>query len=166
MSHHGTCDNEKPTCLRSDILLGRVHFCLSLLIALPECRASAVSVVTSGFLLGILIARVLSGVVSNLVNWYYVYWMSAGTQSLAFIGSYLVFPDYPAVNRGLSYLNMFHYMAKFMAKEPLVVQIVLIIIAGSACYTDFWATPTFLLCGLHITILREFFCFQNRSDMR
>ncbi|KAF8553658.1 hypothetical protein OG21DRAFT_1485241 [Imleria badia] len=42
---------------------------------------------------------------------------------------------------------MFRSIAKFMVKEPLVVQIVLISIAASACYTNFWVTLTFLLGG-------------------
>lgn len=116
-------------------------------LAPPERRASAISLVTSGFLLGILIARVLAGVVANFVNWRYVYWMSIGIQGLVLVGSYLVLPDYPAKNRELSYLGMFCSMTKFMMNEPLVVQIVLISIAASACYTNFWVTLTFLLGG-------------------
>lgn len=116
-------------------------------LAPPERRASAISLVSSGFLLGILIARVLSGVVANFVSWRYVYWMSIGIQGLVLIGSYLVLPDYPAKDRELSYLGMFYSMAKFIVKEPLVVQIVLISITASACYTNFWVTLTFLLGG-------------------
>lgn len=116
-------------------------------LAPPERRASAISLVSSGFLLGILIARVLSGVVANFVSWRYVYWMSIGIQGVVLFGSYLVLPDYPAKNRELSYLDMFRSMAKFMVNEPLVVQIVLISIAASTCYTNFWVTLTFLLGG-------------------
>ncbi|KAF8133308.1 major facilitator superfamily domain-containing protein [Boletus edulis] len=113
----------------------------------PERRASAISVVASGILLGILVARVLAGVVANFVSWRYVYWMSVGIQGVVLIGSYLVLPDYPANNRELSYIDMFRSMAKFMVKEPLVVQAVLINLAASACYTNFWVTLTFLLSG-------------------
>lgn len=116
-------------------------------LAPPERRASAISVVSSGFLLGVLIARVLSSVVANFVSWRYVYWMSTGIQSIVVIGSYLLLPDYPVKDRGLSYPGMFYTMAKFMVKEPLVVQIVLISIAASACYTNYWVTLTFLLGG-------------------
>ena len=116
-------------------------------LAPPERRASVISVVSSGFLLGILIARVLSGVVANFVSWRYVYWMSIGIQCIVLIGSYLVLPDYPAKDRGLSYPGMFYSMAKFMVKEPLVIQIVLVSISASACYTNFWVTLTFLLGG-------------------
>ncbi|KIJ61088.1 hypothetical protein HYDPIDRAFT_116342 [Hydnomerulius pinastri MD-312] len=116
-------------------------------LAPPERRASAISVVLSGFLLGILIARVLAGVVANFVSWRIVYIMSIGIQSVVLLGSYLLLPDYPAKNPGLSYFGIFRSMAKFVVTEPLVVQIVLINIAASACYTNFWVTLTFLLGG-------------------
>ena len=44
-------------------------------LAPPERCSSAISWVTSGFLLGVLITRVISGVVVNFVSWRYVYWM-------------------------------------------------------------------------------------------
>ncbi|KAF8838914.1 MFS general substrate transporter [Paxillus ammoniavirescens] len=116
-------------------------------LAPPHRRASAMSLVLSGFLLGILIARVLSGVVANFVSWRFVYLMSIGIQSVVLFGSYLLLPDYPTKNRDLSYFGMFRSMAKFMVTEPLVVQMVLISSAASACYTNFWVTLTFLLGG-------------------
>ncbi|KAF9219144.1 MFS general substrate transporter [Gyrodon lividus] len=129
-------------------------------LAPPHRRASAMSLVLSGFLLGILIARVLSGVVANFVSWRIVYFMSIGVQSVVLFGSYLLLPDYPAKNRDLSYLDMFRSMAKFMVTEPLVVQIMLVSVAASACYTNFWVTLTFLLGGppyYYSTIIIGFF---------
>lgn len=38
-------------------------------LAPPERRASALSIVVSGFMLGILVARVLSGTVTNYTSW-------------------------------------------------------------------------------------------------
>ncbi|KAH7927665.1 MFS general substrate transporter [Leucogyrophana mollusca] len=116
-------------------------------LAPPERRASAISVVLSGFLLGILIARVLAGVVANFTSWRIVYFMSIGVQGLVLIGAYLILPDYPSRNGQLSYFSLFRSMFKFIVTEPLVVQILLINIAASACYTNFWVTLTFLLGG-------------------
>ncbi|KAH7913382.1 major facilitator superfamily domain-containing protein [Hygrophoropsis aurantiaca] len=116
-------------------------------LAPPERRASAISVVLSGFLLGILIARVLAGVVANFTSWRIVYFMSIGVQGLVLIGAYLILPDYPSRNGQLSYFSLFRSMFKFIVTEPLVVQIILINIAASACYTNFWVTLTFLLGG-------------------
>ena len=131
----------------------RIFLLLAADLAPPERRSSAMSWVSSGFLLGVMIARIISGVVTKFVSWRYVYWMSIGIQSVVVIGSYLVLPDYPAKTRELSYFDMFRSMAVFMVKEPLVVQTVLVNIASSACYTIFWVTLTFLLGALPVSLL-------------
>ncbi|KAG1771881.1 major facilitator superfamily domain-containing protein [Suillus placidus] len=110
-------------------------------------RGSAISVVLSGFLLGILLARVLSGVVANYTSWRIVYCVSIGIQSFVLSGAYLLLPDYPVQNRDLSYFEVFRSMAKYAVTEPLVGQIILINWAASACYTNWWVTLTFLLGG-------------------
>lgn len=116
-------------------------------IAPPARRGSAISVVMSGLLLGILIARVLSGLVANFVSWRFVYCMSIGIQSVVMGGAYLLLPDYPVKNHDLSYLRMFHSMAKFVVTEPLVCQILITNWAAATCYTNWWVTLTFLLGG-------------------
>ncbi|KAG0701920.1 major facilitator superfamily domain-containing protein [Suillus ampliporus] len=116
-------------------------------LAPPARRGSAISVVQSGLLLGILIARVLSGIVANFTSWRMVYCMSIGIQSIVLGGAYLLLPDYPVKNRDLSYLGIFRSMAKYVVTEPLVIQIMLTNWAASACYTNWWVTLTFLLGG-------------------
>ncbi|KAG1739417.1 major facilitator superfamily domain-containing protein [Suillus paluster] len=116
-------------------------------LAAPDRRASALSVVLSGLMLGILIARVLAGVIGNFTTWRVVYYMSIGVQSLVLIGAYLVLPDYPAKNRDLTYFKILFSMAKYAVTEPLVIQVAIINIASSACFAGFWVTLTFLLGG-------------------
>ncbi|KAG2038855.1 major facilitator superfamily domain-containing protein [Suillus americanus] len=116
-------------------------------LAPPERRASALSVVLSGLMLGVLIARVLAGVIGNFTTWRAVYYMSIGVQSLVLIGAYLMLPDYPSKNRDLTYFQILFSMAKYAVTEPLVIQVAIINIASSACFTSFWVTLTFLLGG-------------------
>lgn len=116
-------------------------------LAPPERRASALSVVLSGLMLGVLIARVLAGVIGNFTTWRVVYYMSIGVQSLVLIGAYLMLPDYPSKNRDLTYFQILFSMAKYAVTEPLVIQVAMINIASSACFTSFWVTLTFLLGG-------------------
>ncbi|KAG2047964.1 MFS general substrate transporter [Suillus hirtellus] len=116
-------------------------------LAPPARRGSAISIVQSGLLLGILIARVLSGIVANFTSWRIVYCMSIGIQSIVLGGAYMLLPDYPVKNPDLSYLGIFHSMAKYVVTEPLVGQIILTNWAASACYTNWWVTLTFLLGG-------------------
>ncbi|OAX37626.1 MFS general substrate transporter [Rhizopogon vinicolor AM-OR11-026] len=116
-------------------------------LAPPDRRASALSVVLSGLMLGILIARVLAGVIGNFTTWRVVYYMSIGVQLLVLIGAYLILPDYPAKNRDMTYFQILFSMVKYAVTEPLVVQMALINIASSACFASFWVTLTFLLGG-------------------
>ena len=116
-------------------------------LATPERRASALSVVLSGLMLGVLIARVLAGVIGNFNTWRIVYHMAIGVQCLVFVGAYFVLPDYPAKNRDLTYFKILYTMAKYAVTEPLVIQAALINFASSACFSGFWVTLTFLLGG-------------------
>ena len=49
-------------------------------LAPPERRASALSIVLAGLLFGVLIARVLAGVVAQFVTWRVVYYVAIGGQ--------------------------------------------------------------------------------------
>ncbi|KAF8187757.1 MFS superfamily [Pholiota molesta] len=110
-------------------------------------RASAISVVLSGLLFGILIARVLAGVIAEFVSWRVVYYFAIGVQTLVLVGSYLMLPDYPSKNADLTYFNILWTMAKFAVTEPILIQACLINMASSACFSNFWVTLTFLLGG-------------------
>ncbi|KZP09100.1 MFS superfamily [Athelia psychrophila] len=116
-------------------------------LAPPERRASAISIVLSGLLLGILIARVLGGVIANFTSWRVIYYMSIGVQAFVLGGAYLIIPDYPAKNEGLTYFKIITSMAKLAVTEPKLIQAALINLASSACFTNFWVTLTFLLGG-------------------
>ncbi|KAF8959131.1 major facilitator superfamily domain-containing protein [Flammula alnicola] len=110
-------------------------------------RASAISVVLSGLLFGILIARVLAGVIAEFVSWRVVYYFAIGVQVLVLVGSYFMLPDYPSKNKDLTYVHILWTMAKFAATEPILIQACLINMASSACFSNFWVTLTFLLGG-------------------
>ncbi|TEB27367.1 MFS general substrate transporter [Coprinellus micaceus] len=123
-------------------------------LAPPERRASAISVVLSGLLLGILIARVLSGVIAEYTSWRVVYYFALSVQSLVLLGAYLLLPSYPAKNTGggaggerMTYGKILKSMAHFAYTEPVLVQCTLVNLASAAAFANFWVTLTFLLGG-------------------
>ncbi|QRW07573.1 major facilitator superfamily transporter [Ceratobasidium sp. AG-Ba] len=63
-------------------------------LAPPERRASAISIVFSGLLLGVLFARVLSGIIAEFTNWRVIYWISTGLQFANVFAMWLFVPDY------------------------------------------------------------------------
>ena len=113
----------------------------------PHKRAAAISVVFSGLLFGILLARVLAGIIAEFRSWRVVYYFAVGVQAVVFLGGYLLLPDYPSLNKELTYWNILWTMAKFSVTEPVLIQACLINFASSACFSNFWVTLTFLLGG-------------------
>ena len=110
-------------------------------------RASAISVVLSGLLFGVLIARVIGGVIAEFSSWRVVYYFSLGVQTVVLVGSYFMLPDCPSKNKDLTYWHILWTMAKFAVTEPILIQAYLINFASSACFSNFWVTLTFLLGG-------------------
>lgn len=110
-------------------------------------RASAISIVFSGLLFGILVARVLAGIIAQFVSWRVVYYFAIGVQGLVLIGSYFMLPDYPSKNKHLTYWSILWTMAKFSVTEPVLIQACIINLCSSACFSNFWVTLTFLLGG-------------------
>ncbi|OTA90391.1 hypothetical protein M434DRAFT_78029 [Hypoxylon sp. CO27-5] len=110
-------------------------------------RASSLSVVVSGLALGLLIARVLSGIVANFTSWRNIYWLAFGAQYLTLILLFFFLPDYPTKNKGLNYFKVLWGMAVMVVTEPLLAQACIIGFFLSAAFTSFWTTLTFLLAS-------------------
>ncbi|KAF5340710.1 hypothetical protein D9611_007333 [Ephemerocybe angulata] len=121
-------------------------------LAPPERRAGAISIVLSGLLFGILIARVFSGIIAEFASWRVVYYFAIGVQSLVLVGAYFLLPDYPSKNTGtgeerLTYGKILGSMARYAVTEPVLVQCTLVNLASAAAFGNFWVTLTFLLGG-------------------
>ncbi|KAL1636761.1 hypothetical protein SLS58_009600 [Diplodia intermedia] len=118
-------------------------------LAPPHKKGVSLSIVTSGLMLGILIARLLSGTITEYTSWRSVYWMALGLQYLVSLLLWAFMPDYPSTNPAgtLSYLPLLWSIPKLLVREPALVQACLVSIFTSATFTAFWTTLTFLLAG-------------------
>ncbi|CAI4217112.1 unnamed protein product [Parascedosporium putredinis] len=93
----------------------------------PHRKASSISIVVSGLMLGMLVARLLSGIVSNYTDWRNVYWFSFGAQHLLLVALYFFMPDYPSTNpNGLRYTRVLWSIVHMLFTQPLLVQACLI----------------------------------------
>ncbi|KAL3427986.1 major facilitator superfamily transporter [Phlyctema vagabunda] len=111
-------------------------------------RAAALSIVVSGLLLGMLIARLLSGILTQYTSWRIIYFFSFGVQYLIFILLWFFMPDYPSTNpEGINYLVILLSIIQMFFKHPVLVQACLVSICVSSCFTSFWTTLTFLLAA-------------------
>ncbi|KAH8831355.1 MFS superfamily [Flagelloscypha sp. PMI_526] len=116
-------------------------------LAPPQHRANALMIVLSGLLFGVLIARLLAGIIAEFSSFRVVYYFAIGVQSAVFLGIYLLIPDYESKNPDLTYLDILWTMAKYAVSEPTLIQGSMINFAGSATFANFWVTLTFLLDG-------------------
>jgi predicted MFS family arabinose efflux permease len=116
-------------------------------LAPPNRRATAISIVVSGLLLGILIARLLSGIIAAYSSWRNVYWMSFALQYVILFLLWLFMPDYPPTNVNINYFRILWSILEIVVKEPLLVQACLMGFFCSSTFTSFWTTLTFLLSG-------------------
>ena len=124
-------------------------------LAPPHRRATNLSIVGSGNLFGILLARILSGIVTQYTSWRNIYWLALGLQYLIFILLWLFMPDYPRTNTDVSYFHILWSLFLMIRKHAVLAQASLISFSVSACFTSFWTTLTFLLSGppFHYTTL-------------
>ncbi|KAI1617193.1 major facilitator superfamily domain-containing protein [Exophiala viscosa] len=117
----------------------------------PHRRSTALSIVVSGMLLGMLMARLLSGVVAQFIGWRYIYWISFGLQYLILILLWLFMPDYPSKNPDEKILKKYPFLlwdiVKLVAKYPVLVQACLVGLFTATIFTSYWTTLTFLLAG-------------------
>ncbi|KAL8981676.1 MAG: hypothetical protein Q9205_003603, partial [Flavoplaca limonia] len=115
-------------------------------LAPPHRRASALSITSSGLLLGLLFARLLSGVVTEYTSWRNIYWLAFGLQYLIFALLWLFMPDYPSTNPdGIKYFRILYSIFQIFITHPLLVQACIVGFCTSTTFTSFWTTLTFLL---------------------
>lgn len=128
-------------------------------LAPPERRASALSIVLSGLILGVIIARALGGIVADASgSWENVYWIGMGLQASALGLLWWILPDWPSKvellaatqrnnpdKRPLTYFTILSSMAKLAVTEPALIQGCIIGLVNQMVFSGFWVTLTFLL---------------------
>ncbi len=99
----------------------------------------------SGLVFGVLLARLLSGIITQYTTWRAVYWLSFGLQLAVFVLLFLFMPDYPVLRPGTSYPQILLKIVKMPFLHPLLTQQSLIAFLQMAMFTSFWTTLTFQL---------------------
>ena len=117
-------------------------------LAAPRHRGAMIGVVFSGLFTGVLVARILSGVVTQFTGWRTIYFIGLGLQYILFVLLFLFLPDYPSMNPdGVSYGRILWSIVTIPMRQPVLVQISIISFLTSAVFISFWTTLTFLLAS-------------------
>lgn len=115
-------------------------------LAAPQERGRVVGTVMSGLLLGILLARTISGLLAGAGGWHTVYWVAAGLMLCVAVLLHRGLPRHPG-NSSLSYPHLIGSVITLLRDEPVLrAKAVLggLIFAG---FSVFWTTLAFLLAG-------------------
>ena len=111
-----------------------------------EHRGHVVGVVMSGLLLGILLARTVSGVVAEVSSWRVVYAMAAVmTIALALVLRRRLPPE--GEREHIGYATLLRSAVKLLVTEPLLQRRAIFGALGFAAFSVFWTTMAFLLAG-------------------
>ena len=107
-------------------------------LAPPNRRASAISIVLSGLLLGVLFSRVMSGVVAQYVTWRVVYAAACGLQLASLLSLWLTLPDFPSkAKKGTTYRQILTTMFRLAATEPTLIQVCLVQVGAGTLRSAF-----------------------------
>ncbi|RUT41498.1 MFS transporter [Paenibacillus anaericanus] len=89
-------------------------------LAAPAERGRTVGVVTSGIVIGILLARTFAGVLTDLAGWRSVYLVSAVLTLIMACVLFRVLPHYEQKRESLSYLQLLHSLLTLFAQERIL----------------------------------------------
>ncbi|KAK7943676.1 MFS general substrate transporter [Apiospora aurea] len=132
----------------------QLMFPIAVQYAPPRHRATMTSIVMSGIVFGILLARLLSGIITQYSSWRNVYWLSFGLQTLVLVLLYVMMPDYPVLQPDGSYPHTLLAIVKMPLRHPVLTQSSLIAFMTMGMFTSFWTTLTFQLVGpFHLSTL-------------
>jgi predicted MFS family arabinose efflux permease len=109
-------------------------------------RGRIVGLVMTGLLLGILLARTISGFVGDLFGWRAVFAMAAGICLLLALVAWNALPYRPAAER-LNYAALLASVAHLVVKQPVLRQAAISQGFLFGCFNLFWVTLVLLLEG-------------------
>jgi len=89
-------------------------------LAAPAERGRAVGVVTSGIVIGILLARTFAGILTDLAGWRSVYLVSAVLTLIMACVLFRVLPHYEHKRESLSYLQLLRSLLRLFAQERIL----------------------------------------------
>lgn len=153
-------------------------------LASPENRPVSIAMVSSGNALGIVIARIMSGVVTSFISWRYIYWLGLGLQVMILLLLWLFMPNYPCKSWetikekgrtpdpaalggkrgstkrtlkevGKSYIDALWTMVLLLRKHAVLVQCCIMSLCVSVTFTCYVSQPLTLSIGIAWFLFRH-----------
>ncbi|MGO9961769.1 MAG: MFS transporter [Solirubrobacteraceae bacterium] len=115
-------------------------------LAAPDERGQVVGTVMSGLLIGILLARTVSGVVAATLGWRTVFWLAAVVMLVLAVTLRRALPRIPPTS-ALSYGGLLRSVLALIAAEPVLRQRMVVGALCFGCFSALWTSLAFLLSG-------------------
>jgi predicted MFS family arabinose efflux permease len=109
-------------------------------------RGSVVGTVMSGLLIGILLARTVSGLIAAAAGWRTVFWFAAAAMVLLAATLRRALPRVPPTT-DLSYGGLLRSVLALVREEPMLRQRMMVGALGFGCFSALWTSLAFLLSG-------------------
>jgi predicted MFS family arabinose efflux permease len=109
-------------------------------------RGAVVGTVMSGLLIGILLARTVSGLLAAALGWRVVFWFAAAVMITLSATLRRVLPRVPRTT-DLSYGGLLRSIAGLIREEPVLRQRMIIGALDFGCFSALWTSLAFLLSG-------------------
>ena len=109
-------------------------------------RGSVVGTVMSGLLIGILLARTVSGLIAAAAGWRTVFWFAAAAMVILAATLRRVLPRIP-VTADLPYRGLLRSVLSLVRQEPALRQRMLVGALTFGCFSILWTSLAFLLSG-------------------
>jgi predicted MFS family arabinose efflux permease len=117
-------------------------------LALDDERGRVIGTIMSGLIIGVLLARTVSGAVAALAGWRTVYWVAAALMVVLAAVLHHALPSSRA-RVGLSYPRLLASVLSIARDEPMLRRSAVHGVLSFAAFSGFWTTLTFLLAGPH-----------------
>ena len=109
-------------------------------------RGSVVGTVMSGLLIGILLARTVSGLIAAALGWRVVFWFAAAVMVALAATLRRALPRIPPTTE-LAYGGLLRSVISLIREEPLLRQRMVVGALDFGCFSVLWTSLAFLLSG-------------------
>ncbi|HTW12772.1 MAG TPA: MFS transporter [Solirubrobacteraceae bacterium] len=127
-------------------VVAQVVVAMSSSLSADEERGRVVGTVMSGLLIGILLARTVSGLIAAALGWRTVFWFAAAAMLSLSLTLRRALPRVPPTT-DISYRGLLRSVVELIREEPVLRQRMLIGALDFGCFSTLWTALSFLLSG-------------------
>jgi predicted MFS family arabinose efflux permease len=110
-----------------------------------ETRGRTIGAIMSGLLIGILLARTVSGFVGSYLGWRVMYLIAAFATLVLAITLLLLLPPGQAAKGKISYLGLLRSLFTLVRSEPVLQELIVLGFTAFGAFSAFWVIISFFL---------------------